>query len=222
MNSLVGEPIDIIIADDHELFRDGLKLTLSKVKEFNLLFEAKDGVELLEALKTCKPQIVITDIKMPKMDGIEATKEISEKYPSIGIIALSMFDENDLVMEILEAGAKGYLVKNSSKNIIIEAIKSVAKGNPYFCSDINEKLANRIITSNFNPYTKKQKIEFTEKEIELIKLICQQLTNKQIGDKIGLSDRTVEGYTYKVQEKMQVTSKVGLVIYAIKNGIVTI
>ena len=158
---------------------------------------------------------------MPLLDGIEATKLITHKFPSIGIIALSMFDEEDLIVDMLEAGAKGYLVKNCNKEEIVDAIQTVYNEHPYYCRLTNEKLRSLIARSKFNPYIKKNKIEFNSRELEIINLICKELTNKEIGGKLFISQRTVEGIRMKIQEKMNVQSTVGLVLYAIKNNLLT-
>jgi DNA-binding NarL/FixJ family response regulator len=164
--------------------------------------------------------VVVTDIKMPVMDGIEATKKISEQFPDIGIIGLSMFDEDDLIIDMLEAGAKGYLLKNSNKEQIAEAIKTVYQGDPYYCKTTSHKLTGMIAKSRFNPYKKEQKAEFSEREKEIIAMICREMTNKEIAEKLFLSVRTVEGHRLNLLEKMGVKNSVGMVVYALKNGIV--
>ena len=211
--------IKIIIADDHEIFRDGFKLMVNKQDDIELLGEASDGKELISLTASLHPDVVITDIKMPKMDGIEATKYLVEHHPDVGVIGLSMFDEEDLIIDMLEAGAKGYLLKNADKHEVIEAIRTVYQQEPYYCKHTSGKLAQMIAKSKFNPYKKTKKIEFSEREVEIIQLICQELTNKEIADKLFLSIRTVEGYRLKIQEKMNVKNSIGLVIYAIKNGL---
>jgi DNA-binding NarL/FixJ family response regulator len=215
----VSTSIKLLIADDHEIFRDGFKLMLSKFEDIKLVGEADDGRELIALTKKLHPHVIITDIKMPIMDGIEATKAISELYPAIGIIGLSMYDEDDLIIEMLEAGAKGFLIKNAGKIEITEAIRTVHTGTPYYCKTTSYKLANRIARSNFNPYTKTIKVEFTERELQIIQLVCKELNNKEIGDKLFLSARTVEGHRLRIFEKMEVKNTVGLVIYAMKNGL---
>jgi DNA-binding NarL/FixJ family response regulator len=159
---------------------------------------------------------------MPVMDGIASTKIVSEKYPSVNIIALSMFDQDNLIIDMLEAGAKGYLLKNADKKEILEAIKSVYNNKPYYCRTTSAKLAKLISKSKFNPYNKNEKPIFSAKEIEIIQLICQENTNKEIGIKLFLSPRTVEGYRLKILEKMNVKSTAGIVIYAVKNGLYTL
>lgn len=213
--------IKIIIADDHELFRDGLKLMLSKYPEIKIEAEAENGRELVELALALKPDVVLTDIKMPIMDGIEAAKKITAQLPQTGIIGLSMFDEDDLIIDMLEAGAKGYLLKNSDKSEIIDAIITVYKQDPYYCRNTSRKLTQMIAKSKFNPYTKKEKPEFSEREKEIITLICQEYTNKEIGEKLFISSRTVEGHRVKILEKMDVKNTVGLVVYAIKHDLYT-
>jgi DNA-binding NarL/FixJ family response regulator len=156
---------------------------------------------------------------MPAMDGITAVKKIYVQYPTIGIIALSMFDEEHYITDMLEAGALGYLLKNADKTEIIDAIKTVYSNNPYYCKLTSAKLARMISRSKFNPYLNKASAFFTEKEQQIIKLICMEKTNKEIGHDLYLSTRTVEGYRSRIQEKMMVKSTAGIVVYAIKNGI---
>jgi two-component system, NarL family, response regulator NreC len=211
--------IKLLIADDHEIFRDGFKLMLSKFTDIELVGEAENGRELVELTKKLKPDVIITDIKMPIMDGIDATQKISEKYPDIGIIGLSMFDEDDLIIDMLEAGAKGFLIKNAGKLEITEAIRTVYEGEPYYCKTTSHKLTNLIAKSRFNPYKKVNKIEFTDKERIIIQLICKELSNKEIADKLFVSSRTVEGHRLKILDKMNVKNTVGLVVYAMKHGL---
>lgn len=218
----VRPDIKIIIADDHEMFRDGFKLMLTKQPDIQLLGEAENGRRLLQLVETLKPDVVVTDIKMPIMDGIEATQKIKSLFPDMGIIGLSMFDEDDLIVDMLEAGAKGYLLKNAGKEQIVEAIKTVYNGDPYYCKTTSHKLTQMIAKSRYNPYKKTDKVEFSEREKEIIELICREMTNKEIAEKLFLSSRTVEGHRVHILEKMNVKNSVGVVVYALKNGIVNL
>jgi Response regulator containing a CheY-like receiver domain and an HTH DNA-binding domain len=213
--------IKVAIADDHEIFRDGLRVMLQKQPDILLLAEAANGRELIEQVKTQQPDIVISDVKMPVMDGVAATRHLAENFPHIGIIALTMFDEEDLIIDMLEAGAKGYLLKNADKNEIIEAIKSVYNQQPYYCRHTSNKLAQLVAKSKFNPYKQKQKPEFNEREIDIIRDICNGYTSKQIAEKIFLSVRTVEGLRLRIMEKMDVKNTAGIIIYAIKHNLYT-
>jgi DNA-binding NarL/FixJ family response regulator len=217
MTRITGD-INVVMADDHEIFRDGFRLTLSKSDDIHLVAEAANGLELVELVEQYRPHVVITDIKMPKMDGIEACKVLSKRFPDIGIIGLSMFDEEDLIIEMLESGAKGYLLKNADKSEVIEAIKSVYNEELYYCRQTSLKLAQMIAKSKYNPNHKRPAVEYNEKEIEIIQLICQEFTNKEIAERLFMSVRTVEGYRLKIQEKMQVKNTVGLVVYAIQHN----
>jgi len=217
--NLQNSPIRVVLADDHEIFRDGFNVMLRKQTDIKLIGEASNGMELIEITGKLMPDIILTDIKMPKVDGIEATRILSKLHPGINIIALSMFDDDNLIIDILEAGAKGYLLKSAHKNEIIEAIKTVYKNETYYCKNTSTKLVQMIAQSRFNPYKEIQRPAFTRKEIDMIVLICQEATNKEIASKLFLSIRTIEGYREKIQQKMRVKNTAGIVIYAIKTGI---
>ncbi|HTQ63475.1 MAG TPA: response regulator transcription factor [Puia sp.] len=216
----MNHQISLVIADDHEIFRDGLALMLSKQQNISLVGQAENGKELIELVKESRPDIVITDIKMPHLDGIKATRLLLEKNPDLKIIALSMFDEENLIVEMLEAGARGYLLKNADKKEILEAINSVYEDNIFYCRHTSAKLASMIVKSRFDPHKKKQQIVFSDREKEIIKLICKQFTAQQIGNNLFLSKRTVEGYRTKIMEKMDVKNTAGVVIFALKNNLV--
>lgn len=212
-------PISILIADDHEIFRDGFRTMVKKFPELKLIGEAENGRDLVTLAQQLNPDVILTDIKMPKMDGVEATRELVSSKPGINIIALSMFDEDNLIIDMLEAGAKGYLLKNANKEEIIQAIRAVNNNNNYYCKNTSEKLLQLIAKSKFNPYKKLVKPRFSEKEIAVIGLVCDQYSNKEIAEKLNLSIRTIEGYREKIEEKMDVHNTAGIVVYAIKNGI---
>lgn len=211
--------IRIIIADDHKLFREGIRQALSEESNIRIMAEAADGKDLVEKARSIKPEVILTDNKMPIMDGIEATKKILEHNPEVKIIGLSMFDDEANIVDMLEAGAKGYLIKNAEKDEIIEAIYTVYGGDPYYCKHTSYALAKMISGSRFNSDKPKVKIEFTDRELEVVKLICQQMTNKEIADQLYISARTVEGYRFKIQEKLDVKNSIGIVIYAIKHNL---
>jgi DNA-binding NarL/FixJ family response regulator len=221
--SMKSAPIKIILADDHEIFRDGFKAMLKKQPSVELIGEASDGEELVELTRKLKPDVVVTDIKMPKMDGLQAAKILSEEFPGMGIVALSMIDEENLIVDMMEAGAKGYLLKNAHKNEIIEAIKAVDEGHIYYCDGTSAKLSRMIAESNKIPFGKKiSRPELTQKEIDVVLLICQEKTNKEIADRLNLSIRTIEGYRDRIFEKIGARNSAGVVIYAIRNKIYTI
>ncbi len=210
--------IKVLIADDHEIFRDGFKLMLSRNKHVELIGEAENGRELLQMARELQPDVIITDIKMPIMDGIEATRQIKADLPRIGIIGLSMFDEEEQIMEMLDAGASGYLLKNADKDEVQEAIRHVYMEKTYYCKSTSKKLATLVARSR-HAGPRQEKIDFNDREILIIQLICEEYTNKEIADRLYMSVRTVEGYRQRLIERMQVKNTAGLVIYAIQHDL---
>lgn len=211
--------IQLIIADDHEVYRDGLRALLQSVDEMDVVAEASTGKQLISLCEDKKPDVVMTDIIMPVMDGIKATAHLAEYMPVIRVIALSMFNEDHLILDMLEAGASGYLIKNAHKNEIIDAIHSVYNNKPYYCSSTSYKLARLI--GQRGPQNK-QKIYFSNKELQIIQMICEEKTTKQIGDQLNISARTAEEYRQKIRMKMNVKTTTGIVIYAIRNDLFTV
>jgi DNA-binding NarL/FixJ family response regulator len=212
--------ISLVIADDHEIFRDGLALMINKQENLSLVGQAGNGRELIQLVNDKKPDIVITDIKMPYMDGIAATRLMLQQDPLLKIIALSMFDEEDLIVEMLEAGAKGYLLKNADKKEIQEAILTVHEGNIFYCKLTSTRLASLIVKSKFDPHKKKSSDLFTERERQIIELICLQHTAQEIGERLFLSKRTVEGYRTRILEKMEVKNTAGVVVFALRHNLI--
>jgi|ERR1700744_2963652 DNA-binding NarL/FixJ family response regulator len=212
--------IRLVIADDHEIFRDGLALMLSKQDTVVLAGQAGDGEELLRLVAELQPDIVLTDIKMPRLDGIAAARILLQRHPGLKIIALSMYEEDDLIVEMLEAGAKGYLLKNADKKEIMEAILTVHEGNIFYCKHTTAHLASLIVKSKFDSHKKGADTLFTEREREIIRLICRQHTAQEIGELLYLSKRTVEGYRTRILEKMEVKNTAGVVIFALKHHLI--
>ena len=212
--------ISLVIADDHEIFRDGLALMLSKQDTVNLVGQAGDGLELVRMVDETRPDMVLTDIKMPRMDGIAAAKQLLQKHPGLKIIALSMFEEEDLIVEMLEAGARGYLLKNADKKEILDAIATVEQGNIFYCKHTTARLASLIVKSKFDQHKKSPGALFTDREREIVRLICRQHTAQEIGNMLFLSKRTVEGYRTRILEKMDVKNTAGVVIFALKHSII--
>ncbi len=216
----MSQSINIVIADDHDIFLDGLSLMLSKQEGFKVCGRASNGKQLIELAQQYNPDIVMTDIRMPIVDGIESTKQLLAQSPDVKVIALSMFDEENLVVEMLEAGAKGYLLKNAHKDEIVEAINSVYQNKNYYCNHTSALLASMIVRSRHSINKKDQPIVLNDREKMIIKLICLQQTTQQIADKIYLSKRTVEGYRIKILEKINAKNIAGVVIFALKNNII--
>ncbi len=212
--------IRLVIADDHEIFRDGLSLMLSKQDSVILSGQAKDGEELLQLVEEVRPDLVLTDIKMPRLDGIAATRILLQRYPDLKIIALSMYEEEDLIVEMLEAGARGYLLKNADKKEIMEAVLTVSGGNIFYCKHTTAHLVSLIVKSKFDVRKKAYESVFTDREKEIIRLICRQHTAQEIGQRLYLSKRTVEGYRTRILDKMDVKNTAGVVIFALKHHLI--
>ena len=216
------QPIRIVIADDHEIFRQGFIAMLKKEKSLMIVGEAADGEELIDLVGDKKPDLVFTDIMMPNMDGIAATKIIRKKYLLTKVIALSMFNDDNLIMDMLEAGASGYLLKNTTLGEVFMAANVVNKGEEYFCNDTSRRLLKLIAGSRYNPKIKKGIVKFSGRELEIVQLMCEQLTIKEIAEKLDLSPRTVENYREVLLEKTASKNAVGIILYAIKNNIISI
>ena len=209
-------PINLAIADDHEIFREGLCMFINKIPDFDLLGEARNGVEILTLLRRKPIDVVLMDIKMPEMNGIEATKVIRKEYPDTKVIALSMYDDEQSILNMHAAGASGYLLKNTNKMQFETAVRAVYNGGTYFSNDATMKLIQSVSKNR----QAKNDENFNDREIEIIKLLCEQKSSKEIADKICLSIRTVEGYRMKIMKKIQAKNHNGIVLYAIKAGII--
>jgi DNA-binding NarL/FixJ family response regulator len=204
--------IDILMAEDHELYREGFKHMILQYPSINLISTANNGIELIQQVKKNQPQVIVTDICMPQMDGIQAARQISKEYPYIGIIALTMCEDDMVITEMIAAGVKGYILKIAEQREIIDAINTVSNGGTYYCRNTYYKIQKAIIR-------KRTEARFTPKEVIIIKMICASHCSQQIGDQLQLSKRTVESYRERIMEKMNVNKTVDLVMYAVKNKI---
>lgn len=215
------EKIKVVIADDHALYRDGLKNYIIDSGEMEVLAEARDGHELVKQVKHHQPDVVVTDLLMKGGNGIEAIREI---YLSgiRRIIAISTYDTNQLIIDALQAGALGYIVKNADRNEITDAIKKVYHFEKYYCKFTSSKLLRSIHKITFLPTPIEKPDLLSEKEKEIVRLICQGKTSEEIGAKLYMSKRTVEGFRARILLKVNEKTLQGLVIYAIKNNIYNI
>lgn len=211
--------IRVLLADDHPLYLEGLELLLQKIPEFEIAGVAYNGKELCELVRQLKPDVVITDIEMPILNGIEATQIIKKEFPSLPIIGLTMFNDEHLIVDMMEAGANGYILKSTGKEELTHAIHSVLEGYNYLCNDTNLRLSKMLAKSKMFPCEKKA--IFNEKELEIIRLICEQFVSKEIADKTGLEKRTIDKYREHIMEKTGAKNVVGIVVYAIREGIYT-
>lgn len=217
--------IKVAIADDEELFRVGLVHILSRDEEIEICFQAENGKELLDYLEQCTqlPDIIITDIKMPEINGVEVTKNISKLYPEIGIIALTTYNTKPFIRNMIDVGASAYLVKNSAPSKVLHTIKQVFYNGFYYDNEVM-KIVNERSSSKRSSETKTVfDGEFlTEREREVLALICQQLTTSEIAEKLFISPRTVEVHRKNLLVKTEVKNIAGLVIFAIQNELVVL
>ena len=211
----MSKQVDIIIVDDHKIFREGLGFILTNHTGLQVIGEASNGKEFLEILEKKKPDLVIIDISMPVMNGIEATKLAIKKYPDLNILALSMFGDENYYFEMISAGAKGFILKESEGSELIEAVETILMGKNYFSQEL---LRNIIFSVNnkFNNFNKHSN-KFTKRELEVLTYICQGLTNEEIANTMFLSQRTIEGHKSNLLKKASVKNTVNLIMYAIKN-----
>jgi DNA-binding NarL/FixJ family response regulator len=208
--------VSIIIADDHKMFRESIRKMLVMEKVAEVLAEAANGEELLKLLDAHSPNIVLMDISMPGMDGIEATKKAIEKQPGLKVLTLSSFGDEKYYFHMIEAGAKGFVLKTSSMAELENAIIEVAKGGSWFSSELLQK-----IILNFSVKPKKDNTtELTDRETEILQLICKSYTNEQIAEKINLSYDTIKWHRANLLSKTRCPNTAGLVMYAIKNKLV--
>lgn len=207
--------IKIFLVDDHNLFREGLKFLLSNNDIISEIHEAENGKELLKNVLNVRPDIILMDIEMPVMDGIEATKETLKIYPKSKVIALSMYGNENFYSEMIDAGAKGFLLKNSKFEDVQKAIVEVYEGKNYFSPEILDAIIKNLNRKKH----KKTNIDLTEREIEVLFNICKGLSNQEIAEFLYVSKRTVDKHREHLLLKTQSKNTAGLVIYAIKNQI---
>lgn len=214
--------INIVIVDDHKIFRDGLKMLLDNFEFARVVGEASNGQEFLDLLDRVVPHIVLMDINMPKMNGIEATKVALAKYPGLKIIALTSFADDEYIESMISSGVEGYMLKRSDIEDFEKAVQKVALGGSYFSPEII-KVITRNLYQNKKIETKQKVIEqFTDREKQILQLICQGLNNEQIADTIHLSPKTIEKHKSSLFQKTQTLNTVNLVIYAFKNQLVSV
>ncbi len=206
--------IKIIIADDHQLFIDGIKLILSKEIGVEIIAEANNGLELINLIEAeKKPDIILTDIRMPIVDGISVTKMLTKDFPEIKVLALSMFDQTADVIEMLDAGAKGYVTKNVEKKELVSAIHTLAKGGYYFSKNLPEEIENWFKHEEILS----EDAYLTKREIEILQLLAKGRTSLQMATQLKLSKYTVDTHRKNIHKKLKIKSNTGLVKYALKN-----
>lgn len=212
----------IILVDDHQLILDGLKSIIENEIDLTIVAEANDGAKALQYCSTLKPDLLLMDIDMPVMNGLEASQQIKKQSPDCKIIILTMHDEAALIKRIMDIGANGYLLKNSDQGELIEAIRQVLSGKNYFSEKVLKQLSSPGVPDSFQlrPTDAVLLAQLTDREVEVLKFIADGMSNKEIGDKIFISHRTVDTHRTNLMKKLDVHNIAGLIRFAIRNGLI--
>jgi len=211
------EKIKIILVDDHKLIRDGLKSIINTTNNIKVINEFSCGRDVIKYLETeaANVDVILMDITMPELNGIDTTEIIKKLHPQLKIIALTMHAEEAYIIKMIKAGALGYILKDTSKEILIEAIQTVAKNEKYYSYDVSIKLINLLLNDE-----KPNDPQISERELQILKFITEGCTNKEIAKKLAISDRTVETHRRNIIKKLNVKNTAELVGYALNNGLV--
>lgn len=215
--------IKIAIADDEQLFRTGMKFLLERIDEFEVVFEAGEGAELIESLKKSReiPDIILMDLKMPKLNGVEATKIIHKEYPSIKIIALTSYGGKSFIINMIDVGASSYLLKNTNPKEVVFTIKEVHNKGYYYNNKVMRMIHENLLSSSGKKIRSDlDKKLLSKREIEVLELICNEYTTNEIADKLFISPRTVDGHRNNLLLKTGSKNVAGLVIYGIQKKLI--
>ena len=214
--------IKVIFVDDHAIFLNGLRLMINECSQFKVIGEASNGQQFLELLTDLNPELVLIDIKMPIMNGADATKEAIEKYPNLKIMALTMFSELKYLRLMAEAGARGFILKSIGKAELEFAINTVNSGKTYFSPQLLDEIAEFDPADASGKFLEDLNERLTERELDVLQYIVKGLTSQEIADKLFISKRTVEGHRANLISKTATRNVVDLVIYAIRNQLVIV
>jgi DNA-binding NarL/FixJ family response regulator len=205
-------PIRVVLADDHDLVRSGIKALLSMIDGVQVIAEARDGQELIQLVDNLQPDVVMTDISMPRMDGIAAISQIHAKHPKVRLLVLSMYDTVDFVKRAVASGACGYLMKDAPPFELEQAVRSVMATGSYFSPTIAQRL--------LQPSEPTIDDELTQRQIEILKLIAQGRASKEIAFELGLSPKTVDVHRARIMERLRLNDIASLTLYAVRKGLV--
>ncbi len=212
--------IKVAIADDHILFVKGMASIIEEFEGIELVIEAKNGIDLMRKLKRRIPNVILMDLKMPGMDGLETTRCVVEEYPQVKIIALTMYDDERFVKKMLETGAHGYMVKNTEPEEVERGIRAVMNNDFFFSNSLSKMMITESLTKGRIVRRCVKKADFSARELEVLGLICNGYTSTEIATEICLSARTIEGLRKKLLDKIGAKNIIGMVAYAIKNRLV--
>ncbi len=215
----MNKKIKIAVVDDHALFREGLISLLNDFNDFKILFEASTGKELLSLLKKDRPDIILMDIQMPELSGIEATIEIKKKYPEVNIIILTMHNNEALMFDMIKKGANGFLLKDKSFDHVTEAIYSVYEKGFYYTHEVTKAMVSGVKTGQKQKHAL-MATSLTERELEIVQLVCKQYSFKEIAGLLALSPRTVESHKENIFIKTGSRNTAGIVLYAVEHNLI--
>jgi two-component system, NarL family, response regulator NreC len=215
------DKIRVLLADDHTLIRSGIATLLHSNKDFLVIGEAEDGEEAVRKTGELKPTVVVLDLSMPKLSGIEATKQIKKKYPEVHVLVLTMHENEEYVYQILKSGAAGYVLKSAGKEELITAIRAAARGEKFFSPRISQLMAEGYVrrVEQVATETESGDVPLTRRELEVLALVVDGMTNQQIADQLFISPRTVDTHRTNIMQKLNIHDLANLVRYAIEHGI---
>jgi two-component system response regulator NreC len=215
------DKIRVLLADDHTLIRSGIATLLQSNKDFLVVGEAEDGEEAVRKTGELKPTVVVMDLSMPILSGIEATKQIKRKYPEVNVLVLTMHENEEYVYQILKSGAAGYVLKSAGKDELISAIRAAAKGEKFFSPRISQLMAEGYVrrVEQVATETESGDVPLTRREREVLSLVVDGLTNQQIADQLFISPRTVDTHRTNIMQKLDIHDLANLVRYAIEHGL---
>jgi len=210
----------ILIVDDHQLIIDGLRGFIELNQNYQVIGEANTGTEAIRLTSVLNPDLILMDIEMPEMSGIQASQEIKKSHPQIKIIIVSMHNEKQLIKKLIDQGADGYLLKNSSQIEVMDAIEKVLNNQIYLSQDVTLSLLDKSQNKSSHNSDVTTIAQLTEREIEILKLVAQGMKNKEVGDSLNISHRTVDTHRTNLMKKLDVTNVAGLIRFAFKNGLI--
>ena len=211
--------IRIVVADDHHILLDGLKALLQKQKDLEIAAMYDNGLSLFDDLPKSQPDVALVDINMPGLNGMELTKKIKEYYPGLPVIALSMHDDATHIMEMIEAGATGYLLKNVNDTELLGAIRAVSMGKMYFSQEVSDTITAYAVNKQ-RKQEQAEEVKLTDRELEILKLISEEMSNAQIAAALFISERTVETHRKNMLRKTNNKTIVGLLKYALERNLI--
>lgn len=210
--------IRVVLADDHAVVRKGIREFLEEAEDIIVVAEAANGREALQAVAEHRPGVVVLDIQMPELSGIEATRRIKARYPEVGVLILTAYDDDPYVFALLQAGAGGYVLKTASAEELVQAIRAVHRGDSALDPAVARKVVQRLASGHPSPASEEIVEGLTDRELDVLRLAAKGLTNQAIGGRLDISDRTVQGHLANVYAKLAVSTRTEAVLRAVKLG----